>query len=329
MELVIDPLWAPDGYPISEPRLIKLLNSNLIKRLNYIGQAGPLNHLPSPNGYISDITRKSHSIGCMILTLKSGGSPDEAIAALIHDIMHTAFSHIFDYIDGDMGYSYHEKYKDKLLKPFESELSEILGISWKNYFQDGAWPLIKNNRIFATDIADYIIRDALAFGIIGRTKSNLITARNMADQLIIGPNRQLTCKSESAASYWRQTANFMHTQVYGSGWNVAMNHYFTKGIQECVKNKIINLQDLIEVTNPQIERQTTDSVLKTKNGQLLSDMGNKNWYLIGEFEPLKYGMVEVGLFDIRCRIINPPIINQEISLTEARTEKKKLVYILV
>src|ERR1700677_624660 len=113
---VVDPLWG--SVIIDDHILIKLLKSQTLERLKWIGQHGPLNHVAFLDNKVSAVSRYEHSVGTMVLTLKAGGTIYEAISALLHDIVHTAFSHAFDFMSGSNAVSYHEKHKKTLLKQF-------------------------------------------------------------------------------------------------------------------------------------------------------------------------------------------------------------------
>ncbi len=69
--------------------LEELILSERVQRLKGIHQAGASFLVNSK----WNISRFEHSIGVMLLIKKFGGSVEEQIAALLHDVSHTVFSH--------------------------------------------------------------------------------------------------------------------------------------------------------------------------------------------------------------------------------------------
>ena len=86
-----------------QPVLIDLLHSEPIDRLRSVlqhGITGLIGLTPQPA-----VTRYEHSVGAMLLVRAAGGSIEAQASALLHDIAHTALSHV---IDGVFGYVVHE-----------------------------------------------------------------------------------------------------------------------------------------------------------------------------------------------------------------------------
>jgi len=68
--------------------------------------------------------RFEHSVGVYLLLRKYRASLQEQVAGLLHDISHTAFSHIIDYVFGrETTHDDHEKFYKEILSS-----SEILAI---------------------------------------------------------------------------------------------------------------------------------------------------------------------------------------------------------
>lgn len=73
-------------HTITEPVLVELLRSPALARLagvNQHGISGLLNITPR-------VTRFEHSVGALLLVRIVGARTDEQVAALLHDISHTA-----------------------------------------------------------------------------------------------------------------------------------------------------------------------------------------------------------------------------------------------
>ena len=82
---------------ITETVLIELIESAPIQRLKEIAQLG----LPDEYHYRGGFSRYEHSVGVMILLRRLGANLEEQIAGLLHDVSHTAFSHVVDWVIGD------------------------------------------------------------------------------------------------------------------------------------------------------------------------------------------------------------------------------------
>ncbi len=106
---------------IKEEVLLDLINSNSLKRLKDISQLG------MPDAYLSfpGFSRYEHSLGAMILLKRLGANLEEQVAGLLHDISHTPFSHVIDWVVGDPT---KEDYQDRIFQDFleKSDAFDIL-----------------------------------------------------------------------------------------------------------------------------------------------------------------------------------------------------------
>lgn len=80
----------------------------------------------------------------MMLVNKLGGSLKEQVAALLHDVSHTTFSHVIDYVLGHKEENYHEMIYEQIVA--KSSIPEILakaGLDWKGILLDESqWTLL-------------------------------------------------------------------------------------------------------------------------------------------------------------------------------------------
>lgn len=144
---------------INEPVIISLVRSAPFQRLKGVNQNGT-NYLLQHIHY--DITRYEHSIGVWYLSQRYGAPVDEQVAALLHDVSHTAFSHVIDYAyRGDK----HE-FADKRLNRFvrTGEIAQILikyGLDPNKVIDKTLYPMLNIDLPdLSVDRLDYSFRDA-------------------------------------------------------------------------------------------------------------------------------------------------------------------------
>lgn len=151
-------------YQITQPVLLDLMNSAAMQRLHGIMQHG----ITGLIGITSPVTRLDHSVGTMILVARLGGSLAEQVAALLHDVSHTAFSHVIDYVyDNHEGQSFHDEQKELFL--VQSDIPAVLDLHnylWRDFLDDTRFPLLEQPapRLCA-DRLDYFFRDSLDLGL--------------------------------------------------------------------------------------------------------------------------------------------------------------------
>jgi len=102
--MTIDSIYGRDE--IDEPVLIALIKSPMMQRLKKIRQYGIAYYIDT----IPEYTRFEHSVMVMAMSRRFGASLQEQVAALLHDVSHTAFSHVADYLfrNGDGKTSYQD-----------------------------------------------------------------------------------------------------------------------------------------------------------------------------------------------------------------------------
>lgn len=153
---------------ISTPVLLALMRSSALQRMQGVLQHGISGLL----GITRPTTRFEHCVGAMLLVQRLGGSPLEQIAALLHDVSHTAFSHVIDYVYfGHNSQSYHEEVKEAYVA--QSDLPAILahyGLDWRRLLDESAFPLLEQPApALCADRLDYFLRDSLDLGLAARS----------------------------------------------------------------------------------------------------------------------------------------------------------------
>lgn len=152
---------------IKERVLWDIMNSKALQRLKNINQYGTW-VLVNPK---YNTNRFEHSVGVMILLEKLGADVREQLAGLIHDVAHTAFSHVVDYVFGKAeSQDYHEIHAEEYIG--KTDLPGILknhGFDWREIIDEEAFPLLEQKQpALCADRIDYFLRDGQAFGLFGK-----------------------------------------------------------------------------------------------------------------------------------------------------------------
>lgn len=149
---------------IGEPILVELMHSAAVRRLHGVLQHG----ISGLIGITRPTTRFEHSAGVMLLVRRLGASLEEQIAALLHDVSHTAFSHVIDYVfGGHDSQSYHEEVKEEYLAG--TDVPAILarhGFDWHDFLHEDDFPLLEQpTPALCADRLDYFLRDSGDLGL--------------------------------------------------------------------------------------------------------------------------------------------------------------------
>ncbi|GJM41471.1 MAG: hypothetical protein DHS20C20_17530 [Ardenticatenaceae bacterium] len=157
-----DPIYG--DVAIEEPILQDLICSQAVQRLHHILQHG----ITGLIGLTLPITRFEHSVGAMLLVKRLGGSVREQIAALLHDVSHTAFSHVIDYVlDGHDDQSYHDEMKETYMAT--TDLPDVLGrhaYNWTDFVDEAGFSLLEQpSPRLCADRIDYFLRDIIGLGL--------------------------------------------------------------------------------------------------------------------------------------------------------------------
>lgn len=160
--LFSDRVYGP--VEIDEPVLLDLMQTHAMRRLDGVLQHG----ISGLIGITNRTTRFEHSAGVMILVRRWGGSLAEQIAALLHDVSHTAFSHVIDYVfGGHDSQGYHEEKKEEFMAA--SDLPETLArhsYDWRDFLHEEDYPLLEQPApALCADRLDYFLRDSRDLGL--------------------------------------------------------------------------------------------------------------------------------------------------------------------
>ncbi|MBB6454131.1 hypothetical protein HNQ94_002582 [Salirhabdus euzebyi] len=220
-----------------ESVLIDLIQSKPMQRLKGIHQGGA-SYLVNPNW---NVTRYEHSVGVMLLIRSLGGSIEEQIAGLLHDISHTAFSHVVDFALDNVEENYHEEIFQEIF--YESEIPAILRdyefTNIEMFTDESNWPLLEQPLpVLCADRVDYTLRDLYTYGYITRSEVQIFLS-----ELIVVDNRIAVKNIKTAEwfvdAYYKEVIDF-----FLNPYNVYAYDQLTKILKYAFENKYMCLKDL-------------------------------------------------------------------------------------
>ncbi|MGE8054043.1 HD domain-containing protein [Bacillus mycoides] len=218
--------------------LEELILSKPVQRLKGVHQAGA-SYLMNEKW---NVTRFDHSVGAMLLIKKLGGSVEEQIAGLLHDVSHTAFSHVIDYVFDNENESYHEEIFSAVVK--NSEIPAILSKHGYNYedilLDDSKWTLLERSAPeLCADRVDYTLRDMFTYGYI-----SLEEAQDFLNDLI-AVNGKMVLQSIEMAEWFTKTYYKEVIDFFMKPMNIYGNDMLAKTLKLALHKKIIHPDDFL------------------------------------------------------------------------------------
>ena len=241
------------SHEIGEQVLIDLLHSKGVQRLNLILQHG----ISALIDMTPPVTRFEHSVGVMLICRHLGANLEEQIAALLHDVSHTAFSHVMDHVfDSAASQSYHDQIKEDYVAGTDiPAILEKHGYDWRPFLHEEAFTILEqpSPRICA-DRLDYTLRDGHAFGFIDHDG-----IQSVLEGLIVHENRpifnslaaanklarvMIACDDHSWANFHEVGLYEMTGRTIKRAFEVgAINQDDVWGTDETVWQKILEFDD--------------------------------------------------------------------------------------
>lgn len=216
----------------------ELISSKSMQRLKGIHQAGA-SYLMNEKW---NVTRFDHSVGVMLLVKKLGGSVEEQIASLLHDVSHTAFSHVIDYVFDNEDESYHEEIFSSVVK--NSEIPAILAKHGYNYedilLDDSKWTLLERSAPeLCADRVDYTLRDMYTYGYI-----SLEEVHSFLEDVIAVEGKMVLQSIEMAEwfteTYYKEVIDFFMKPM-----NIYGNDMLAKMLKVALHKRIIHADDFL------------------------------------------------------------------------------------
>lgn len=230
-----DPIYGPSEL---SGVMEELIHTQIFQRLKRIHQGGAV-FLVNP---LMNHTRYDHSIGVMLLVRSLDGSKEDQIAALLHDISHTAFSHLIDYVLEIEGEDYHEKrYAEVLmdseikavLTAHQFDVSQFLDLEQYHLLE---YPLPN----LSADRIDYTLRDLFLLGVITPDEISWFL-----DGLQVCQGR-IVVKAIEYGQWFRAKYEYLVSEYFAGKENIAINLVMKKIVKECLDQGVLQESDFYQ-----------------------------------------------------------------------------------
>lgn len=273
--------------------LEELILSKPVQRLKGIHQGGA-SYLVNEKW---DETRFDHSIGVMLLIKKLGGSVEEQIAGLLHDVSHTAFSHVVDFVLDNKKEDYHETIFNSVIK--NSEIPSILEKYHYKYedilFDDSKWTLLEQPAPeLCADRVDSTLRDMFEYGHI-----SLKDVQTFLNNLIVIEGKMYLQNVEIAEwfvdTYYKEVIDFFMDPL-----NIYGNDTLAMTLKLALDKEFINLDDFLEEDDSLIQQ------IKLSNDKEIQDyLGRLNQNVKVREDAVNYDLHRKN----KVRLIDPSVFN--------------------
>lgn len=242
--IVIDRVYGKNE--IKDEVIIKIIKTKAMQRLKKINQAGSSQYvIPGRN-----VSRFEHSLGVFLLLKKLNASVEERIAGLIHDISHTAFSHVIDFVFSSKEQDFHEKFYKKIV--LNSNIPSILseyGIEIDKLLDLSKFSLLeKPLPNLCADRLDYFLRDMVMCEPHSLEKIDVFLNHLVVydDEIVIN-NKNIA--RDMSISYLKT-----NEKIWANPFEVALFKILGDAIKIALDKNIITLSDLFTTDNEVYEK---------------------------------------------------------------------------
>ena len=223
--------WSLPGH------IASVIDCATFQRLRKVSQSGASKYA-NP---LKTVTRFEHSLGVYLLLRRLGAGEEEQVAGLLHDISHTAFSHVIDIVFYSTEQDYHEQIKDEFLSrpDLHSALAD-LGYRSEELKSDEAYTLLEQPLpALCADRVDYSLRDAVTVGLIPVT-----AAQEIIDDMAVHDGR-IVMRTPRVAARYQSLFQEMNDQFWASQEENYLYELLAQAIEIGLEQKILTRDDLL------------------------------------------------------------------------------------
>ncbi len=251
------------SFDITDPVIEQIIASDAMQRLKRVNQYGAsfyrFAHLTT--------NRFEHCVGVYLLLRQFNATLEEQIAGLLHDVPHTAFSHVVDFVFGgaEVG-TFHEEFHKEVIH--DSTIPQILqqhGLQLDQIMDKHRYPLLERDLPdLCMDRVDYCFRDLVT--------DNMMTVPQV-EQLLSNMTRfedKIVFESQESARLFADKFRQGDSQLWGHPLQSALYYLFAEALKTALFENIITFKDLFSVDEIVYDKlAASNHPLITKNLQMV------------------------------------------------------------
>lgn len=279
---------------IDDPLAVDLIQSPSFQRLKHINQYGVVKYITPTENY----TRFEHSLGVYHLLKMANVSREEQIAGLLHDVSHTVFSHVGDYVFQDQypGDSYQDDIHLWYLK--ECGIDKILteygiDVETVDHKRDDFSALDRPLPYLCADRIEYNLQGGLLRGLLSRAEFDRISGE------LVFEKGEWSLKTAESALILGRCSLEMTTTLWGAAWESLSYRFAAEALRRAF--------DIQLVTFEEFHFSTDDAVwekLSTSTDPVISALIQKICNIHEEFTLTDHGKEDL-LLTLKFRGLDP------------------------
>lgn len=264
---------------ITEPVIQAIIDSEAMQRLKKVNQYGAsfyrFAHLTT--------NRFEHCVGVYVLLRKFNATLEEQIAGLLHDVPHTAFSHVVDFVFGgsEVGTFHEEFHKEVVMNSALPQILEAHNLAISTLLDKHRFHLLERDLPdLCMDRIDYCFRDLVTDRILDLEQAQrLLSKMTRFEDTIIFEDQTA---AREFADYFRRGDE----RLWGHPLQAALYYLFAEALKVALFENIISFKDLFSVDEivyeklaaarqPLIQR----NLERVKHIQVVEDPVNYDFYI--------------------------------------------------
>ncbi|BDB96315.1 hypothetical protein [Candidatus Hydrogenosomobacter endosymbioticus] len=221
---------------IDDPMIERLLDSKALSRMDNVDQSGP----PTYFGLAPHFSRADHCKGVLVLLIKVKCCQKELATGLLHDVSHTAFSHLGDTIYG-VDQAKERSYQDLIHIRYLRKTDVPAILQSYNTTIEELDPELSQYTALERPLPD-MCADRIEYNIHTAVLANLITtaeAQNIVAHLYFRDGKWFFDDARVAKVFAMLPLHFTR-KLWGAQWNSAIYHYFSKAVKRAIKLGLIS-----------------------------------------------------------------------------------------